>query len=289
MLRVRIIILNYQGAFLLPKCLPSIVEAKRRSSYPVAITLLNNPSERDGIDYARQAYGTEVEIYQASANKVLCSYNEYLPRITEDIAILLNNDIRVEPNFVDPLVKKFEEDKNCFLVAPLTMSFDGTSVDAGPSRGYLRFGLFWTNALYRKDDPVLKIAGPTFSSGFGAFSRKIFLELGGYDERFLPGIFEDVDICYRARLRGYQLYYEPASKVYHMGQESFKSAYGTRQISVLASRNNFLFLWKNFHGTYFWITHLIFVPLRFWVQWMSGNDTLWQGWVLARRFLKNAA
>lgn len=257
------------------------MEARQHSSYPVMVTILNNPSDRDGLDYVRCNFPETIDIFQASANMVLCSYNEYLPCVTEDVVILLNNDLRVDSAFIDPLVKKFEEDNRCFLVAPLSMNFDGTSVDAGASRGRLRFGLFWSSALYKMDDPTLKTPGITFSSGFGAFSRKAFLELGGYDERYLPGIFEDVDICFRARKQGYHLYYEPASVVYHMGQESFKSTYGRKKIEVLASRNNFLFLWKNFSGLYFWISHALFIPLRFLVQWLRGKNSLWQGWLLA--------
>ena len=49
---VRIIILNYNGAGLLPQCLPSIAEAARRSRFPAQVTLLDNLSTDTGLEYA---------------------------------------------------------------------------------------------------------------------------------------------------------------------------------------------------------------------------------------------
>ena len=103
------------------------------------------------------------------------------------------------------------------------------------------------------------------------FSREKFLALKGYDELFLPGIMEDVDLCYRARKAGYHLYYEPKSIVYHIGQVSFKKRFGSFQTSVIAHRNNFLFMWKNFYGPKFWILHLFFLPLRLSFAFFRGN------------------
>ena len=110
------------------------------------------------------------------------------------------------------------------------------------------------------------VPSKTFASGFGAFHREKFLELGGYDRRYFPGIMEDADLCLKAQRAGYALYYEPKSVVYHMGQASFKKAYSDLKRETLAFRNTFLFMWKNFRGIHFWVEHLFFLPLR--MAWM---------------------
>ncbi len=277
---VRIVILNYNGEALLPQCLPSIREAAQKASYPVHVTLLDNQSRDKALDYARREF-PEFDIELAPENKVLCSYNAYLKKMKEPIAILLNNDIRVAPDFIDPLVRPFLENPDTFLAAPKVMSFDGSTVEAGKTIGEYRWGLFWSSARYPGFENEMNQRSETFSSGFGAFSREKFLELGGYDERFLPGIFEDADICLRARRAGYKLFYEPASIVFHMGQASFKKAFGPDHVAALAHRNNFLFLWKNFSGPVFWSTHVLFAPLRILWGLVRGKTALARGFSAA--------
>ena len=280
--QIRVVILNYNGEDLLPRCLPSIVESAKKARLPTGVTVLDNQSQDRGLDYVRRHF-PEVEIETASANRVLCSYNEYLPKIKEPIVILLNNDIRVEPDFINPLVEKFLVDSDTFLVAPRVMSFDGGRVEAGPSKGEMWCGIFRCEARYRGYEKDALTASETFTSGFGAFSRKKFLALGGYDDRYLPGIMEDVDLCLRARRAGWRLYYEPRSVVYHMGQVSFKKKFGASQVAEIAHRNTFLFMWKNFSGPRFWVSHLAFLPLRIFVALLKGNLAFAKGFLAALR------
>lgn len=274
-MKTQIVILNYRGETLLPACLPSIVKAAEAASHPCRIVILNNPSDSDGLEYVRQNF-PKVDIVMARENKVLCSYNEYLAASDEDISILLNNDIRVDENFVDPLIKHFEDPKT-FLVAPKVMSFDGLKVEAADTRAKLRFGLFWSSARYPGYESNIEKAGPTFSSGFGAFRTHMFNQLGGYDEIYLPGIFEDADICLRAARAGYRLVYEPVSVVYHVGQATFKDRFKQRGLEILAARNQFLFLWKNYRGLSFWTPHLFWLPLRILVDFFRGRNIIWLG------------
>jgi hypothetical protein len=212
---------------------------------------------------------------------LLCSYNDYLPKITEPVVILLNNDIRVEPDFIGPLLAPFAEDASTFLVAPRVMTFDGKTIESGRSVARVRFGIFECTAHYPGFQEEALRPSETFSAGFGAFSREKFLALGGYDELFLPGIMEDVDLCHRARKAGYGLWYEPRSVLYHIGQATFKKRFGVFGLRVLAHRNNFLFMWKNFSGHKFWLTHLIFLPLRLLFPLLKGKPELLVGFLKA--------
>ncbi|MFA6601158.1 MAG: glycosyltransferase [Candidatus Omnitrophota bacterium] len=279
----RIIVLNYNGAELLPKCLPSVAEAAACARYPTRLTVLDNLSQDDGLTYVRENF-PKVDIAVASANRCLCSYNDYLRTVSEPVVILLNNDIRVEKNFVDPLVEPFTRDSQGFLVAPCVRSFDGATVEAGRSYAGVKFGMFWCDARPSGYESEFAKPSETYSSGFGGVDRRKFLDLGGYDERYLPGIMEDVDLCTRARRAGYHLYYEPRSVVYHMGQASFKKRFGSRGIAVMAHRNNFLFMWKNFRSPWFWAAHLFFLPLRLVFSIVRGNRAFVKGFFQALRF-----
>jgi GT2 family glycosyltransferase len=135
-------------------------------------------------------------------------------------------------------------------------------IEAVDSRFGFKCGMLWCSARYPGYESHAMVPSRTAVSGFGAFSREKFLDLGGYDLRYLPGTLEDLDICYRAAQRGYSLYYQPRSLVYHMGQASFKKAFSDLRRSTIAYRNTFLFMWKNFRGPKFWAAHIFFLPLR---------------------------
>lgn len=260
-LSAHIVILNYNGEAILPECLPSIVEAVRTAKTPTTITVLDNLSQ-DGSEAYIRSHFPEVAFVKAPQNLVLCSYNAFLKTITEPIAILLNNDIRVDSNFIDPLVARFAEDPDTFLVAPRIMSFDGARVESGATRAGFKYGLFWTDARYPGYEAHTMIPSSTFSSGFGAVSTEKFLKLNGYDPLYLPGICEDSDLSLRAVRKGFHLYYEPQSLVYHMGQASFKKAFTDLKRETIAYRNTFFFMWKNFSGLRFWVYHVAFLPWR---------------------------
>lgn len=278
----RIIILNYEGKELLPACLPSVMEASRRAVDLTKVSILQNPgkSEESGLDYVREQF-PEVDIWQADKNRILCSFNDYLPQVSEDVVILLNNDIRVDPDFVDPLLEHFKNHAQTFLVAPKCYNFEGSRIEAGPSRGYVQFGIFKCEARYKGYQQDLDKPGKTYSSGFGAFSREKFISLGGYRDWYLPGIMEDVDLCYRAKEEGYGLFYEPRSIVYHMGQASFKKEFGNQKVAELAHRNMFIFMWKNFKGFRFWAGHLFWLPIRLSVALLRGQKALLVGFIRA--------
>jgi len=248
------------------------MEAARKTSF-ARVTILDNCSTDGGLDYVATNF-PDCQIERAPSNRILCSYNDYLPQIKEPIVILLNNDIRVDRDFIEPLMAPFIKDPLTFLVAPRAMTFDGKRIEAARSKAKVRFGLFECKARYPGYEQEALRPSETFSSGFGAFSREKFLTLNGYDDLYLPGIMEDVDICYRAQKAGYHLYYEPQSIVYHIGQVTFKKRFGSFKTAVIANRNSFLFMWKNFSGPKFWISHLFFLPLRLIFALLKGNPAL---------------
>ena len=265
MIKARIVILNYNGEDMLGRCLPSLLEAVRIAKTPTAVTILDNLSADKSEMFVRTNY-PQIEFVRAPQNLVLCSYNDYLKKIAEPIVLLLNNDIRVDKDFIDPLVEKFDEDPMTFLAAPRVMSFDGKTIEAVDTRAKMKFGMFWASARYPGYEAHTMVPSVTCASGFGAFSREKFVELGGYDSLYFPGIFEDMDLCLRARRAGFHLYYEPRSLVFHMGQASFKKTFSDFKRETLAYRNTFLFMWKNFPGLRFWAEHLFFLPFR--MIWM---------------------
>ena len=285
--KVRIVVLNYNGARILPECLPSLVEAARKASSPTKLTILDNRSTDPSLEWVKARY-PEIEIVTAPKNLLLVSNNDYLKQIDDDLVILLNNDIRVAPDFVDPLVQVFEKNPDAFLATPQTFSFDGARYEGGRTRARIRWGLFWSSGIFPGYVSLRDKPGYTFASGFGAFNRKRFVALGGYDDLYLPGIMEDADLGFRAWREGFRSYYVPQSKAFHLGQASFKKAFGEKGIRILAHRNSFLFVWKNISDASLWLEHLLLLPFRLLYALVTGKFELVAGFFQALSRLPQA-
>ena len=279
-MKVRIVVLNYNGEELLPLCVPSLVIAAEQATFPTGVTLLDNRSTDKSVEWVKSHF-PQIAIVRARENQCLVSYNEHLSTIEEEIAILLNNDMRVAPDFVDPLVRIFEEHPDAFLASPQSFAFDGAKYNSGRSRAEIRWGLFWSSVIFPGYETLKEKEGPTFASGTGAFHRKRFLRMGGYDHLYLPGIMEDADLGFRAWREGYRSYYVPTSRVYHRGQASFQKAFGKRGIVVLAHRNSFLFIWKNMTQARLFLEHFLFFIPRILFSLLQGKPELLIGFYQA--------
>lgn len=122
-------------------------------------------------------------------------------------------------------------------------------------------------------------------SGYGAFDRKKFLLLGGYDDLFLPGRLEDSDLCFRAWKMGWKGYYVPDSIIYHKGAASFIKRFGKRTTLEIAHRNSFLFVWKNITDPVLLFEHAILLPARLILAALKGQWEFLSGFLKALKFL----
>ena len=216
---VNIIILNYNGRDLLVECLPSIVEASHTSKYSCKVTVIDNVSIDDSVEFVRANF-SDVEVVEAEENLVLCSYNDVIKSLDDDIVILLNNDLKLDKYFVDPLVSVFSDQKDVFFVASRGYSFNGVDYEGDRAIAKIKWGVLAPETRFKGHERFIKKDGYTISAGIAAFDRRKFNELGGYDDLYLPGRYEDVDLCFRGWKRGWKGIYQPESIQFHM-QSSF--------------------------------------------------------------------
>jgi N-acetylglucosaminyl-diphospho-decaprenol L-rhamnosyltransferase len=254
---IDVIILNYNGEDLFARCLPSLIQAKKCSRHNVNLHVIDNEST-DGSLQRLKEFGAELQVIPHK-NRFLCSFNDVVSGLKSDVVVLLNNDIKVDTQFIDPLAEVFLRQENVFLAAPKVCGFQAQE-EGAYTRVKVNYGLFWSSALFEHWQKHVDSFSYTFSSGFGAFDRKKFLELGGYDDLFLPGRFEDVDLSLRAWKKGWRCYYQPKSIVYHLGQVAFKNRFGKSGIDAIDGRNIFLFMWKNYDRLLL-ARHLLLLPL----------------------------
>lgn len=278
-LSAEIFVLNYNGRDLLTECLPSVLEAAAHSPVPCPVTVIDNSSADDSVAVLRRHFpGVRV---LSMPNRVLCSFNDAARASTADIVFLLNNDLKLDKGFVAPLLRAFEEHSDAFLVAPKTWTFDNSRYEGSLSKMYFRFGQF--GAMSRFDGFASKVDRPglTMQSGFGAFHRQRFLELGGFDDLYLPGTVEDSDLGFRAYKKGYRGYYAPDSKAWHKGQATFKRSFSGSRLLALNQRNLYLFVWKNISAPDLLFQHLLWLLVRPAAFLLRGRFEFLQGLLMA--------
>lgn len=246
---VELVILNYNGRHLLAECLPSILHAAAQSQYECRITVIDNSSQDDSREFLTEQF-PEVEVV-VCPNRGLASYNDVLRELPSRTAVLLNNDVRLAADAIDPLVAPLATpltaaDENCFMTTPLCWRFDGQTYEGLKTAVRWRWGLVQATALYEGHEAAIHLPGFTASAGaILAVDREKFLRLGGFDPLYFPGRLEDLDLSFRAYQAGYHARYIPQAVAYHAGCATFDRELGRPACDRLALRNTLLFQWKN--------------------------------------------
>jgi GT2 family glycosyltransferase len=249
MLTCAIMVLNWNGAAWLERCLPSIVEAA--DVVGAEVWVVDNRSDDNSAEVCSAQFPT-VRFETMPGNDVLASYNVAAERCTSDIVVFLNNDIVVTREFLVPLLAEMCE-PDVFAVAPMVRSFP-PSEDA-PIELEAEFPI-WTKGMIRGAARSPKTVSPTYFTLGGAMAccREKFVSLGGFDDLYLPGYSEDIDLSWRAWKRGWRCLYVPASTVYHAGGVSMGRSTRIRTIML---RNEFLFHWKLLTSPRLMAVHLL--------------------------------
>ena len=165
-----------------------------------------------------------------------------------DIVVLLNSDMRVEPDFLAPLLAGFT-DETVFAVSCQIFLGDQTKrrEETGLTEGWWQDGGL---RVGHREDPAVDRLFPCFYGGGGscAFDRRKFFELGGFDELLAPFYLEDTDLGFLAWKRGWKVLYQPASVVHHEHRGTIGKRFSADYIESVLQKNFLLFCWKNIHG-----------------------------------------
>jgi len=290
---VHVLVLNHNGRRLLAECLPSVLDAAAASRHDCRVAVIDNDSSDGSVAWlAEHLPGVEVI---RRPNRVLVSFNDVVAALSGKVAILLNNDVKLDRRAIDPLVEPLVEEgfrvqgsgfrtltpQRCFMTAPRCLRFDGATYEGLKAAVLWRFGLVEATAFFEGHERVIDLADLTAAAGSVlAVDRRIFTELGGFDPVYLPGRLEDLDFAYRGYLAGCHALYVPEALAYHLGMGTFGEAYGRSGCDLLALRNTLLFQWKHLRHPLHVLRQAVGLPARLVL------DVLRAAWLPApRRFL----
>ncbi|MBX7167147.1 MAG: glycosyltransferase [Pirellulales bacterium] len=246
---IQIVVLNYNGRHLLEQCLPSVVRAAANSRYECRVVVIDNHSQDDSRKLL-SAHFKQVRVFERD-NRGLCSYNTVLGELDGQVAVLLNNDVQLDPDAIDPLVEPLLDPTisgrhRLFFTAGQCWQLDDQGYEGFRTAVRWSWGLVQATWDFIGYEEGIDRPGLTASAGAAlAVDRELFLKLGGYDPLYLPGRLEDLDLSYRAYQAGYVGWYVPESKATHIGAATFKHEFGQRGCERLALRNTLLFQFKN--------------------------------------------
>lgn len=156
------------------------------------------------------------------------------------LVLLLNNDVSPEKDVIEQLLPHFSEEE-IFAVGCLEYEQDREGEKAGKNKLWFSKGLFW----HSKADNFITGETAWVSGGSGMFDQEKWLDLNGFDKRFHPAYWEDIDISFRARKWGWQVLFEEEAVVYHQHESTNTDVFGQKKIEEISWQHANSFTWKN--------------------------------------------
>ncbi|CAH0335746.1 hypothetical protein FVB9288_01400 [Flavobacterium sp. CECT 9288] len=246
-MKIAVVILNWNGTKLLEQFLPSVVQFSKEATIYVA----DNASTDSSVSFVKQNY-PEVVIIQNSGNFGFAKgYNEALQHLNADVYALINSDIEVTENWLQPILEIFEKDTNTAIIQPKILDYKRKDYFeyAGAAGGFIdKYGYpFCRGRLFETLEKDLgqynDHTSIFWASGACFFIRsEVYKELKGFDGDFFAHQ-EEIDLCWRAFNKGYGIQYCSQSVVYHVGGATLQQ--GNPLKTFLNFRNSLLMLTKN--------------------------------------------
>lgn len=242
-----VVILNWNGKALLEQFLPSVI----KYSDDAVIYVADNNSTDDSVAFVTKQFPA-VKIIQNSENGGYAKgYNDALKQITEPLLCLLNSDIEVTENWLQPIISEFNKDAKTAIIQPKILDYKNKSYFeyAGAAGGYIdKLGYPYCRGrifdTIEEDKNQYNDTTTIFwASGACLFIRNsVFKELDGFDESYFAHV-EEIDLCWRAFNKSYKTKYVGASTIYHVGGATLSNTNPKK--TYLNFRNSLFTLVKN--------------------------------------------
>jgi GT2 family glycosyltransferase len=274
---ISIIIPNYNGAEILKKNLPKVLNSVRDyKEGKVEIIIPDDPSTDNSKEVIEKFIASIKEKHVtgktiSNSTKKESGFSKNVNRgvalASGDILILLNSDVSPHKDFLKPLLKHFD-DGIVFAVGCMDESIEeGKTILRGRGIGRWQRGFLMHDKGRNDKDTTLWVSG-----GSGAFRKSMWDRLGGLDPLYNPFYWEDIDLSYRALKAGYKLIFEPKSIVTHEHEKgAIKTKFKSTQVRKIVFRNQFTFIWKNITQRRLLISHFLWLPYHF-IKALKARD-----------------
>lgn len=250
--KLAIIILNWNGEKMLRQFLPSVA-ASTAGDGRVRLIVADNGSTDGSVAWIKENY-PDIETIRFEENYGFAEgYDRAIRMVDAEYTLLLNSDVETPQGWWQPLLEFMERTPEAGAVQPKILSWHDRSKfeHAGAAGGmidslgfpYCRGRVLWKveedRGQYDSDEPV----ETAWASGAAMLVRtEAYKEAGGLDPKFFAHM-EEIDLCWRMRLKGWKIFALTSSTVYHYGGGALP--YGNPRKTYYNFRNNLLMLHKN--------------------------------------------
>jgi hypothetical protein len=245
MAKSTVVIPNYNGIKYIEVCLESVYGGTVKD---VDVIVVDNGSTDGSMELVRDKFPKVKLIVNNENTGFSHAVNQGIKSSKTPYVILLNNDTRVELDFIHELEKIMDGDKRQRLFSASAKMVSLNDKEKIDDAGDYYCALGWAFARGKGKSPdKYNNECNVFSSCAGAaiYRRELFEDdkVGLFDEEHFA-YFEDVDIGHRAMIKGYKNKFAAGAVVYHAGSATSGSRYNTFKIK-LASRNSVYIIYKN--------------------------------------------
>ncbi|WP_422080036.1 glycosyltransferase family 2 protein [Ulvibacterium sp.] len=246
-MKIAVVILNWNGEALLERYLPVVVEHSESAD----VYLADNASTDGSVAFVQTNFPTVKIIQNASNGGFTKGYNDALKEVDADIYCLLNSDVEVSENWLEPIIQGFKDLPKVAIIQPKILDLLRRDYFeyAGAAGGFIdQLGYpFCRGRIFQaleKDEGQYDGTKEIFwATGACMFIKsEVYWELGGFDEDYFAHQ-EEVDLCWRAKNKGHKVYYIGASKVYHLGGSTLSNMNPKK--TYLNFRNSLFSITKN--------------------------------------------
>jgi GT2 family glycosyltransferase len=213
---VAIVILNLNGRTLLDDCLSSLSQL----TVPAEVVVADNGSTDDSVDYVRTHFPAVRVLELSTTNLGFAEgYNRALAAVNQPWVVLLNNDARLEPTWLEHLLAVAAQNPRAAILGG-KLIFSGPTITGrvlqSAGAQFTDSGAAFEIGWGQPDEGQYDLAGPVGSIPGAALliRRETFFELGGFDATYFAYL-EDVALCWKAWLAGYEVIYDPRAVAYH--------------------------------------------------------------------------
>ncbi|KDE22012.1 glycosyltransferase [Bacillus subtilis] len=246
-MKTSIIVLTYNQLALTKQCLESIW--KHTNNDCIEVIVIDNGSHDGTRDYLKQITSIKA-IFNKMNEGFAKACNQGLEVASGDNILFLNNDTVVTNQWLEPMIKLLYQDDKIGMVGPVSNYVSGPQqvpVNYTNVEEIEDFSRLYCLQQRGRSKAVLRLVGFCL-----LVKKKVLDEVGGFDERFVGGSFEDDDLSLRVLQAGYQLKIALDSFVHHHGHATFT---GNPDLSINQlyeeNRQRFIDKWKVDVTTFF--------------------------------------
>jgi GT2 family glycosyltransferase/glycosyltransferase involved in cell wall biosynthesis len=211
---VSIIIPVYNKFDLTYQCVRSIQEHGAEIPYEIVIV---DDCSRDETLFANFVFSGGIRLVRNSANSgFVRTCNRGFEAARGEYVVFLNNDTQVKPRWLDELYETLRRDPKIGIVGSKLLFPDGRLQECGGIIWRLGDGWNWGRDQDPADPRFCYMRDTDYVSGAALMIKSsLFRELGRFDEEYAPAYYEDTDLCFKVRQRGYRTVVQPASEIIH--------------------------------------------------------------------------